>query len=82
VKKTGKIFAFVPTMPYSFIPDISFFTTRVTVCINPLPCDGHKKLIIQMAGNTPSRLEPCCIDNSFVNSKTMPRITLVLFYER
>jgi hypothetical protein len=72
----------VSTIPYSFTPDISFFTTRVAVCINPLPCDGHKRLIIQMAGNIPSPLQPCCFHNSLVNSKRMSLITLVLFYER
>lgn len=76
------MFASVPAVPYNFTPDISFFTTRVTVCIYPLSCDGHKRLIIQMAGNIPSPLEPCYFHNSFVNSKRMTLITLVLFYER
>jgi hypothetical protein len=35
-----------------------------------------------MAGNTPGHLELCCSRRSFVNSKIMPLITLLLFYER
>lgn len=76
------MFASVPSIPYTFTPDTSFFTSRVTVCINPLSCDGRKRLIIQIAGNILSPLETCCFHNSFLNSKRTSLITLLLFYER
>lgn len=35
-----------------------------------------------MAGTAPAHLGPCCFHNSFANSNSIPRIALVLLYER